>query len=81
MAVKDWYKPINSASGIFVTYRYISAVLLLALRGGLSLVASAIVWKWERESLQADFQRRRDNPAATLSGKRGSGEEVFQLAQ
>ncbi len=69
MTFHAWYRRIHSAIATSVTYRYIPAILLLALGGGLSLLASAIVWRWERESLQVDFQRRRDNLATTLQQK------------
>jgi signal transduction histidine kinase len=49
--------------------RYIPVALLLCVGSGLSLVASAIVWKWELESLQAEFQRQADNLTTTMERK------------
>jgi two-component system NtrC family sensor kinase len=48
---------------------YIPVALLLCLGSGLSVVASTIVWKWELESLQAEFQRQADNLATTMERK------------
>src|SRR5512136_768850 len=64
-----WYKRFQSALRMASGSRYIPVALLICLGSGLSLVASAIVWKWELESLQAEFQRQADNLTTTMERK------------
>ncbi|WP_017717820.1 CHASE domain-containing protein [Kamptonema formosum] len=64
-----WYKRFQSALRMGSVSPYLPVALSICVGSGLSLVASAIVWKWELESLQAEFQRQADNLATTLERK------------